>query len=519
MQRKWWTLLAVCVGTFMLLLDVTVVNVGIPSIQRGLHASFSDVQWVVNAYAVMLAALLLTAGSLADRYGRRLLFTIGLVIFTLASLLCGLAGSPLALNLARGLQGIGGAIIFATSLALLAQEFQGAERGTAFGAWGATTGAAVAAGPLVGGAITQAIGWEWIFFVNVPVGAAAIFITLTRLRESKDPRGARLDWLGLVSFSSALLLLVFALVRGNDKGWGSAQILAMLIAAALLLVIFVIVEWRLEHPMFDLGLFRKPAFVGASAVAFSLSASLFALFLYMTLYMQTVLGYGPLQTGLRFLSVSLLSFVVAPVAGRLSARLPVRMLLGSGLACVAVGLALMHGLTPSSHWTALLPGFVVAGIGVGLVNPPLASASIAVVPPARSGMASGINTTFRQVGISTGIAGLGAVFQHKVQSEALTQLAPTAIGRGGHGASVAHLVASGGVQQAVASVSPALRGQVAAIARASFIVGFNEIIAIAGVVSLVGAICAFVLVRRRDFATAHGQTPAAGALSGASPQA
>ncbi len=519
MQRKWWTLLAVCVATFMLLLDVTVVNVAIPSIQSGLHASFSDIQWVVDAYAVMLAALLLTAGSLADRFGRRLLFTIGLVVFSLASLLCGLAGSPLALNLARGLQGIGGSIMFATSLALIAQEFHGRERGTAFGAWGATTGGAVAIGPLAGGAITQAASWHWIFFVNVPVGAVVVFISLTRLHESKDPRGARLDWLGLVSFSSALLLLVFALVRGNAKGWGSPQILALLIAAAVLLAIFVIVEWRTEHPMFDLGLFRKPTFSGASVVAFALSGSLFALFLYMTLYMQTVLDYGPLQTGLRFLAISLVSFVIAPIAGRMSAHLPVRMLLGSGLAFVAVGLGLMHGISASSRWTALLPGFILAGIGVGLVNPPLASTAIGVVPPARSGMASGINTTFRQVGLATGIAALGAVFQQRVQSDALGRLAATGVGHGNRASAIAHLLATGGVHQAVASASPALRGQVTTIARESFIAGFNEVIAIAAVVSLIGAICAFVLVRRRDFAPAPSAGAAPGALSGASPPA
>src|SRR5918911_5718046 len=243
-----WTLFTVCLATFMYLLDITVVNVALPDIQRELHASLSDLQWVVDAYALMLAALLLTAGSLADLLGRRLVFAIGLVLFTCASLLCGLATSPLFLNLARGAQGIGGALMFATSLALLAQEFQGRERGTAFGAWGATTGAAVAVGPLVGGALTDAFGWEWIFFVNVPIGIATATMVRLRVPESRDPAGKGIDWLGGTTFSAALFLLVIGLIRGNADGWGSARIVSLFVAAAALLVAFVAVAPRRGGP-------------------------------------------------------------------------------------------------------------------------------------------------------------------------------------------------------------------------------------------------------------------------------
>jgi EmrB/QacA subfamily drug resistance transporter len=463
MERKWWTLVAVCIGIFMLLLDITVVNVALPAIQRSLRSSFQDLQWVVDAYSLTLAALLLTGGALADLFGRRLLFAIGLVVFTASSAVCGLSSTPLMLNLARGVQGVGGALMFATSLALIAQAFHGRERGTAFGVFGAVTGAAVAAGPLIGGVITSAIGWEWIFFVNVPIGALAVVLTLARVAESRDPNATGVDWAGLVTFSGSLFLLVFALVRGNTLGWGSAEIVAMLSAAGILLVLFVIAERLQERPMLDLSLFKRPAFVGASVVAFTLSSSAFAMFLYLTLYIQDVLRYSPLQAGLRFLPTTLVMFAVSPLSGRLSVRMPIRILLGVGLLFVAGGLLAMTAVTPTSGWTALVPGFVLQGIGVGLINPPLASAAIGVVPPSRSGMASGANSTFRQVGIATGIAALGAIFQHDL----------------GAGAAVQHA------------------------GRAAFVGAFTSILEIAALVAFVGAVAAFALVRSRDFVASY----------------
>src|SRR5689334_16453825 len=255
-DRRWWTLGAVCVATFMLLLDITIVNVALPDIAKDLGSSFSDLQWVVDAYALSLAALLLTAGSLADLLGRRLVFVIGLAIFTVASLLCALATTPFFLDIARALQGVGAAAMFATSLALLAASFTGRERGTAFGAWGATTGAAVAVGPLVGGVFTESFGWESIFLLNVPIGIAAIVATLLRVDESSDPDAGGVDWAGLVTFSGGLFLLVFALVRGNPEGWGSPLIVSFLVGAVVLLIAFVVVERRQTRPMFDLSLLR-----------------------------------------------------------------------------------------------------------------------------------------------------------------------------------------------------------------------------------------------------------------------
>jgi EmrB/QacA subfamily drug resistance transporter len=492
---RWWTLGAVCVATFMLLLDITIVNVALPDIQRDLGASFQDLQWVVDAYALTLASFMLTAGSLADRLGRRRIFVVGLGLFTGASLLCGLSTSPTALNLSRGLQGVGGAAMFATSLALLASAFQGRERGTALGVWGATTGASVAVGPLVGGLLVEQVSWQSIFFVNLPIGLAAIAVTLRTVRESRDPHPGRIDLPGFVTFSLALFALVFALVRGNTEGWGSTTIVGLLLASAALLVVFVVVEARQERPMLDLTLFRKPTFVGVSLAAFVLSASMFAMFLYLTLYMQNVLGYSPLQAGVRFLPITVLSFICAAVSGNLTERVPTRLLLGVGLGLVAIGLLLMSGIDAQSGWTHLLPGFLLAGAGVGLTNPAIASTAVGVVDPRRAGMAAGINNTFRQVGIATGIAGLGAIFQSAVASRIADHVSP------GTRLPPAEVLAQG---------NPRVLGP----AREAFLAGWtgalNEILVIAALVALTGAVSALALVRRTDF-VAHGAPAGQGA--------
>src|SRR6478609_7573577 len=330
MERKWWTLVLISIATFMLLLDITVVNVALPDIQRELGASLSSLQWVVDAYTLTLAAFLLTAGSLGDRLGRRRVFSLGFGIFTFASFLCGISNDATLLNLARGLQGVGGAAMFATSLALIGQEFQGKDRATAFAVWGATIGGAVAIGPLVGGLITEHLGWEWIFFVNVPIGLAAIALTELRLVNVAAQDAERIDIPGVLAFSAALFLLILGLIRGNPDGWGGL-IIASLVGSAVLLAVFIAIEARSDHPMLDLSLFRKPAFNGVSAVAFCLSAGMFAMFLYLTLYIQGVLGYEPLQAGLRFLPLSVVSFVVAPIAARAAERVPLRVLMGLGL--------------------------------------------------------------------------------------------------------------------------------------------------------------------------------------------
>src|SRR5262245_27959765 len=395
MARKWWTLVAVSAATFMLLLDITVVNVALPSIREDLGASFVDLQWVVDAYALTLAALVLTAGSLADRLGRRRVFGAGLAIFTAASVMCGLAPDPTFLNLSRAVQGVGGAIMFAVSLALIAQEFAaGRERGAAMGVYGATIGVAVAIGPLVGGALTDSLGWESIFYLNVPIGLAALVITYAKVRESRDPDATRVDWAGTATFSVALFLLVLALVRGNDEGWGSTLIVALFAGSAALLAAFLAIERRVAEPMLPLGLFRRPAFTGVQLAAFAISGSIFALFLYLTLYLQNYLGLSPFEAGLRYLPITVASFLAAPLAGALLSRVPARAMLSVGLAGVGAGLLLMSGIDAGSEWTTLLAGFVVAGFAVGVLNPVIADVAMSVVPREQSGMAAGVNDTF-----------------------------------------------------------------------------------------------------------------------------
>jgi EmrB/QacA subfamily drug resistance transporter len=461
-DRKSWTLVAVCTATFMLLLDITIVNVALPAIQRALDASFSDLQWVVDAYALALATCVLTAGSIADLFGRKRVFLSGIVLFTVASLACGLANDALFLIVARGVQGIGGAMMFATALALISQEFHGKERGAAFGIWGATIGAAVAIGPLAGGVLTSWLSWRWIFLVNLPIGAAAVALAAKQVRESSDPEHSRLDPLGLVTLIGGLLCLILALIEGNQRGWSSGVILTLFAVAAVLLVVFVVSQMREATTMIDLKLFARPGFVGAQTTAFTISASMFAMFLYLTLYLQNILGLSPLKTGLVFLPLSLISFVAAPVAGRLSAHMPVRILLGAGLALNAVALWLMSRVDEASDWQDLLPGFVIGGIGIGMVNAPLAATAVSTVRQERAGMASGINNTFRQIGIATGIAALGAIFATKVDPRAFAPHPGDA-------------------------------------ARASFVNGLHDILLVGAAVAAVGAVLAAVLVRRRDF--------------------
>jgi EmrB/QacA subfamily drug resistance transporter len=500
MHRKWWTLLAVSVATFMLLLDITVVNTALPAIESDLGASFTELQWVIDAYTLSLAALVLTAGVLADRLGRRRVFAAGLAIFTVASLLAGLATDPTFLNVARAVQGIGGAIMFAVSLALIAQEFTaGRERGTAMGVYGATIGIAVATGPLVGGALTDSLGWESIFFLNVPIGAAAIAITYAKLRETRDPNASRIDWAGLVTFSTSLFLLVFALLRGNEEGWGSTMIVSLLTASAVLLAAFLVIETRVKQPMLPLHLFRKRAFTGIQLAAAGISASMFALFLYLTFYLQGFLGHEPLEAGLIYLPITVTTFFVSAATGAvLITRVPARVVLAIGLVLVGGGLLLMGGLDRADEWTALLPGFVLAGLGIGLVNPVIADVALSVVPKEQSGMASGINDTFRQVGIAIGIAAWGAIFLGR-GAEKVEQLASgTPAATGERPRQLVEAISSGNLDGALASVPAGARDGVETAAREGFLAGMNEILLLGGVLSIAGALAALWLVRERD---------------------
>ena len=400
--------------------------------------------------------------------------------------------------------------MFATSLALLSGSFKGKERGVAFGAFGAMTGVAIATGPVIGGALVSGLGWRWIFLVNIPVGVIVFVLALLRVNESRDPEPRRLDLPGFVTFSLGLCALIFGLIRSNGSGWSSVTVIGSLVGAVVLLGAFVAVELLRRDPMFDLGLLRVVTFDGGLGAAFGVSASIFSALTYLIFFVQGILGLSALSTGVRFLPMSVSIFFAAGVAGRLTSLLPTRLLIAPGFVLVGTGLLLMTRLTVTSGWMHLLPGMIVGGVGVGLINVPLVATAVGVVPPRRAGMASGINSTFRQIGIATGIAVLGTLFITHIRSTVIDQLAGTPLAAHSHELAIA--AASGRINQALAQVPEAQRQLVKEVTRAGFVNGLNLILLIAALLSFLTAALSFVLIRERDFVEGQGR---AGAKRGA----
>src|SRR6266404_1780004 len=420
-NKKWWTLAAVAFGLFMIMLDNTIVNVALPSIQRSLHMSISSLEWIVTAYALTFAALLITGGKLGDLYGRKKMFIAGLVVFTLASLACGLAPSAGFLIGARAVQGVGAALMNPATLSIITATFPPKERGQAIGIWAGVSALALAIGPLIGGLIVDNINWHWIFYVNVPVGVVGILVSRWVIAESRDTSHEQsIDVPGLVTSGGSLLALSYALIEGNKHGWGSPEIIGLFVGAAVLLAVFIWLELRQRLPMLDLGLFKIGSFAGANIVAMLVSLGMFGVFFFISLYVQNVLAYSPTKAGAIFLPMTILIILIAPIAGKLSDRVGSRWLMGAGMAILGVSLLLYQRIGLHTGFWSLLPQLVLGGVGMALTMSPMTSAAMGSVPVDKAGVGSGVLNSFRQVGGSLGIALMGAIllsYQHPTNSK------------------------------------------------------------------------------------------------------
>jgi EmrB/QacA subfamily drug resistance transporter len=411
--RRWWALALLCSAFFMVVLDVSIVNVALPSIQKDLHFAPADLQWILSAYALTFGGFLLLGGRTADLLGRRRVFMTGTALFTLASLLCGLSGSEGMLIAARAVQGLGAAILSPAALSIITTTFEeGSERNKALGIWGAMGGSGAAVGVLAGGVLTKWLGWEWIFFVNVPVGATALALTRSVVRESRvETAERRFDALGAAVVTSGLVLLVFGLTQANKQGWASAQTIGVLVGAAVLLVLFVVIESRSRAPLVPLGIFRRlRTLTGANVVAFLLGGITFAMFFMLSLYMQQVLGLSALQAGAGYLAVALTAVVMSGAAQATVTKIGVKPALILGLTAMGLGNLWFTQVSPDGSYAVdLLPGFFAIGIGLGFSFVPVSIAALAGVAPHEAGLASGLFNTSQQIGGALGVAVLSTV--------------------------------------------------------------------------------------------------------------
>ncbi|HEY3021718.1 MAG TPA: MFS transporter, partial [Solirubrobacteraceae bacterium] len=427
-NRRWWTLGAMCFALFMIMLDNTVVNVALPSIQRDLDASISALEWTVNAYTLSFAVLLVTGGRLGDLFGRRRMFLLGVVLFAASSAFIGLSPNDAWLVTGRALQGIGAAFMMPGTLSIISNAFPPEERGKAIGTWAGVSAMALAIGPVVGGFLVENVSWQSIFFLNLPVAALAVVVTLAAAPESRDESQRHMiDWAGIGALSVGLTALVLALVEGNSWGWGSAEIVALLVAAAGGLATFGLIEPRVREPMVDFSLFRSKTFLGANAVGFIVSFSMLAMFFFLALYMQNILGYSAVEAGVRFLPSTLMIVLVAPLSGRLADRVGPRPLMVGGLSLTAFALFLQTRIDVGTGYGLLLPAFVLMGIGIALVMSPMSTAAMNSVPAEKAGVGSGVLSMSRMVGGTFGVAAIGALFQHLASARLASELAGTGV--------------------------------------------------------------------------------------------
>jgi EmrB/QacA subfamily drug resistance transporter len=491
--KPWLPLVAICAGTFMLLVDVTIVTVALPDMARSLHTSFSELQWVIDIYALVLAALVLTAGAIADRIGRRALYLSGLVLFAASSAASGAAVNVPMLIAARGVQGLGAAMMFATTMALLSNSYSGRDRGVAFGTWGAVNGAAAAAGPVLGGLLATHFGWRWIFYVNLPVSVIAVAMTAVVITESSDPAGRRIDVPGMVTFTAAAGCLTYALIRGD---WSSPATLGLVAGAVVALAFFAAAELTRPDPMLDLSLLRNRPFSALLVAGALMSAAAWAVMAYESLWLQSLLGKSAIGAGLVLLPAALMAFVVSAGLGRHMHRFSPSALIGTGMVCIAVGVLAQAVVRSGSAGWVIMPGTALVGIGAGLVMAPLSSAAMAQVPHQKAGMAAGAVATFRQLGYAFGIAVLGEVFRGGLTRVAGSSLAPAL---------------SGGEASAVLARRPSLAVPV----HEAFAAGLDQTLLVATGLAIIGALAVFAFVRTPS--AAPPGLPVTSAQSGAEP--
>jgi EmrB/QacA subfamily drug resistance transporter len=492
-NRRWWTLGAMCFALFMLMLDNTVVNVALPSIQRDIHASLSALEWTINAYTLTLAVFMVTGGRLGDIFGRRRMFLFGVVVFGLSSLAIGVSPNGTVLVAFRAVQGIGAAFMMPATLSIITQAFPAEQRGMAIGTWAGVSAMALAIGPVLGGFLTESVSWRAIFFLNPPIALVAVAVTLFATRESRDETvDHSVDYAGIVALTASLTALVLALVEGNSWHWGSARLLSLLAVALVGLIAFVWIELRSRAPMVQFAFFRSRTFLGSNLVAFFVTFAMFSQFFFLTLYMQNVLHYSPLQAGIRFLPSTLLIIATGPIAGRLSDRIGSRPLMTLGLLLVSAALLIQSGLTVHTGYGLLLPGFILMGLGMGLVMSPMSTAAMNAVDRTKAGVASGTLSMSRMVGGTFGVAVMGALV--------------TGIGRSQLDSSLPHIPAatrsaianSLGAGGTGAHASPA----VTAASHDAFVSALGTGLTVGAVVAAVAAVMAALLVRRTSAAAA-----------------
>jgi EmrB/QacA subfamily drug resistance transporter len=501
-NRKWWTLGSMSFALFMIMLDNTVVNVALPSIQSDLGASLSALEWTVNAYTLVFAVLLVTGGRLGDIFGRRRAFLFGVVVFALSSATAGFAPNDLSLVLSRAVQGIGAAFMMPATLSIITNAFPAHERGKAIGTWAGVSALALALGPVVGGFLTEQVSWRAIFFLNLPVAVLAVFVTLAATRESRDPHVPRtVDYAGVATLTMGIGALVLALVEGNGWGWGSPRIVALLALSVAGLVSFVLVEQRTRFPMVEFSFLHSRTFVGTNGIAFVVSFAMLAMFFFMALYMQNILGYSALEAGIRFLPATVVIIVAAPIAGRLTDRIGARIPIAVGLSLVAVALYMQSRITVDTTYSYLLPTFSLMGLGIGLTMSPMSTAAMNAVDATKAGLASGTLSMSRMVGGTFGVAAVGALFQHLSDNRLEQRLGDLPLSAQQQ-AWFTDNIGSGDVSAHLRQLDPSTAHEVSAVMKDTFVHSLSASLKLSTAVAVVGVVIALTTLR-----TARAQAP------------